>query len=618
MTKPYGLATAVLILLAIFLSRAQQLNSITFDIDEVRSAMRAEGDISQIIAWQPDDWPPLYGVMLGSWRAAISDNPLILRSSSLLLFMLATALVYRMMRVLFRGEYAALGAMAVFGALGYNIFLSLYLRPYVLAMALFPLVLWLTVRYFNRPTLWRAILPGLALGALFYTTYTAIIPFALLGLYTLMKRPRAIWRWGLPVLVLVLLAAPELLRRFQSFSHRVENASSISPLLPSFGEGLIKTFREFGGTTLEGDSLYLFWFALFIVAVTLLVLNCRRARPIVWWGIFVTLSAPVILYVMAAIPLFYFYVARYVWWGLVAVPLVIGAGLRFLPRVAWGAVVVVMLALMFRPAGDYEYRYAPFPFEQVFSWLHGQVEEDDVLLFDKNFCLWGCGDNKFSEEDMVIYYYDQFADGIPLVKEPGNTRRVWYLSQNGWQDPEMKADVETGRVARQFAGPWNFLLRLYEAPPDPQGVLFSNGLRFHGLEIVRDGRALDYPISLDEQETVHMRLWWSVDHPLDRDYSISVQWLRGSNLMVAADGAPQLIHLDPTQANDPLPAAMTEWKPGQLYVEERDVTMPPLSNPAHPTLYLTVYQWWDGVRLLAPGVNSDRLLPVTQAIVWGW
>ncbi len=619
MTKPYRLAAAVLILLAIFLSRAQQLNGITFDIDEVRSAMRSEGNISQIIAWQPDDWPPLYGVMLGSWRAAISENPLILRTSSLLLFMLATALIYRMMRVLFEGEYAAVGAMAVFGALGYNIFLSLYLRPYVLAMVFFPLALWLTVRYFHRPTLWRAILLGLSLGALFYTTYTAVIPFALLGLYTLMKRPRSIWRWWLPVLFLVLLAIPELLRRLQSFSHRLENASSISPLLPSFGPGIIKTFREFGGTTIDGDQLYLFWFALFIVAVGLLIVNRKRARPIVWWGIFVALSAPFILYGMALIPLFYFYVARYVWWGLIAVPLVIGAGLRFLPRVAWGAVVIVMLALMFRPADDYDHRYVPFPFEQVFSWLHGQVEKDDVILFDRNFCLWDCGDNNYNEEDKVVYYYGQFADGIPFVKEPGNARRVWYLSQNGWQNPEMKADVARGRVARQFAGPWNFLLRLYEAPPDPTGVLFSNGLRFHGLEIIGDnGRALQYPISLDEQATVHMRLWWSVDHPLDREYSVSVQWLKGTSLLVAADGAPKLIHLDPAQVNDPLPNTMTDWKPGQFYVEDRAVTLPSLSNPAHPTLYLTVYQWWDGVRLIAPGVNSDHLLPITQAIVWGW
>ena len=65
-------------------------------------------------------------------------------------------------------------------------------------MAIFPVVLWLTARYFDRPTILRGIGLGAGMAALFYIHGTSVLAYAMLGLYTLLVYRQAIWRWWLP------------------------------------------------------------------------------------------------------------------------------------------------------------------------------------------------------------------------------------------------------------------------------------------------------------------------------------------------------------------------------------------------------------------------------------
>ena len=62
-------------------------------------------------------------------------------------------------------------------------------------------------------------------------------------------------------------------------------------------------------------------------------------------------------------------------------------------------------------------------------------------------------------------------------------RRVWYVTAEGKRDPTTDAAVRKGRVERDFVGPADFFC-LYEAPPDPVGILFDNGMRFHGVDFL--------------------------------------------------------------------------------------------------------------------------------------
>ncbi|MEO8611387.1 MAG: hypothetical protein ABI690_26050, partial [Chloroflexota bacterium] len=49
-------------------------------------------------------------------------------------------------------------------------------------------------------------------------------------------------------------------------------------------------------------------------------------------------------------------------------------------------------------------------------------------------------------------------------------------------------------------------------------------------------------------------------------------------------------------------------KPGQFYIEERDLVLPYPTAKSTTGIYLVVYFWGDGKRVVAPGVDADNAL----------
>ncbi|HVZ33058.1 MAG TPA: hypothetical protein VG963_11565, partial [Polyangiaceae bacterium] len=159
-----------------------------------------------------------------------------------------------------------------------------------------------------------------------------------------------------------------------------------------------------------------------------------------------------------------------------------------------------------------------------------------------------------------------------------------------------------------------FLFRLYEAPPDPVGILYPNGMRFHGADIERSSTP-GGPI-YHEGEPVQVRFWWSVDHPVALDYSLSLLVYGGatSGGTTQLDGPPHPTAYDGT----PDPTATSQWKPGQLYIDEWDIPLPyPLTDGTYP-IWMALYYWQDPKRLVAPGVDARGLLNVGQVLVHAW
>ena len=608
--KQSRLFLIVALLLLIFASRVFQINQMHFHQDEARSAMRMFGTPSQIIAWQPLDWPALHNVLLGFWQTFVSPLPFALRSLSVYLFLLGAALTYRAARRLFHSEPAAWVTTLVYAALGYTVFLSTFVRAYVLAMMLFSLALWLTLRYLYRPT-WRRALPlAVTMATMFYATYTAAFAFIILDLYMLFTSPRTLWRWWKPGVVAFLLALPELIAKRDFFTGRVASAASIIPELDPLPEAMLKLYRDYVGQQYE------IWLVIGVVALLLFLTARRLPRPQMAWVLLSIVLGPLGLYLLAAIPIVYFFEARYAWWVFLMIALGIGYGLARLPRPAQMGIATLLLVLMFTiPVNA---RYKPNhhrPFEENFRWLQQHIEPGDVMLMDPNFCLKAC-----NEADSWAYYFDVYLrNRIEIVAEPGDHRRIWYVQADGWHDAATKHAVLTGRIPSIFIGPWDFLIRLYEGPPDPEGVPFENGLRFLGFEVMVEGHVQFAPFDWYEQTRARVRLWWSVDRPLDADYSISLQVIDTdrNKLIAQQDGAPQMVNLNPVD-DSLLPQATSQWEPGRYYVEEREIVLPSLGSEANAELMLTVYQWWDGERVAAPGTNPDKLLPLTSMTIWGW
>ncbi len=499
-TTALAIVTAVLLIDAA--SRSLHIASLTMNWDEVWSIWQTFGSPADIIRWTPTDWPPLYFLFVGAWQAYAGIQPLALRVSSLLAAMLGAAFTYRAGRRL-GGERVGLFAALIYGALGFSIFLTLLVRAYTFLLALTPLIIWLTIRYFDHPSIRRGLVLAAACVALWFLHYTAAFVFLLIGLITLIKYGCAIWRWWLPGGIVALVVVITVLSKSDIFATRTGYNATIP--LPPLPQALAQVYGAFT------YPAALIWLALFGVAGALLV-RARRRQAV---SFLIWLAGPVAVYFLNS-RLGLFQDVRYLWWAVFGLIFWLALGLALLPRraIQLGAgVVIAGVALMPFQINDFqasEYRtFAPIDTE--FAQLQQVLQPGDVVLLDPN-C--GCAPDEVWDYYMKIY----FPNGLPFVKSAAGYRRVWYVSVDWLDDPATKASVEQGRVAEKYFGPPNFLIRLYEAPPDPVGILYPNGMRFHGAEIERTSTP-DGPI-YHEGETVTVRFWWSVDHPVALDYSL--------------------------------------------------------------------------------------------------
>ena len=319
----------VIVLLLITASRLIRLGGLAMNRDEIWSIWQTFGTPIQIVQWTPYDWPPGYYLILGAWRLAVGNYPLVLRIMSVLAFLIGAVFVLLIVRR-WRGTWAGVLAMLAYAALGFSIQLSIEVRGYGLLMALYPLALWLTIRYFEHPLLWRGMLLGLALAAMFYISLTSIGAIIMLGLFSLLLYPRRMLNWWLPGGLALVLAVPEVLSKAQIVTSRVSATQTL--VLPPLPDALVKLFSDFTGFT------FVLWAVFLVVAGVLLFRLERRVGValLIW-----TLVMPVILYVLN--PVLGFFGARYSWWIMLGIALSIGWGVSYLPR---GAILVCGLILV--------------------------------------------------------------------------------------------------------------------------------------------------------------------------------------------------------------------------------------------------------------------------------
>lgn len=607
-----------LILLLLAASRIVHLRGLELIDDEVWAIWRTFGTPGQILTWVPYDWPPLYYLILGGWKELTGIHPTMARFLSVLVSVLGAAFTYLVMRRLFNTR-AALLSMLVFGALSYAVFLGTYLRGYIFVVAMLPLALWLTDRFFARPSWRRAFWLALWLAAMFYTYMTSAVAFFMLGLYTLIVYPRQVWRWWQPAVIALPIAAPLIIDRMSVVVGRTGHL--VGRELPPLLNALWDFYSHYGG------EVALVWLAIFPLATGLVLWRRRfdrRALVLLLWVV----GGPLLMY--AFDNLLDFFSPRYSWWVLTGVVLWLGLGLSYLPRRALPVAGVGLVALMFTPIPFREYAIQGYnPMLTNLQWLSERAQAGDAILMDTH-C--GCGltprpvgdGDTLALDDVCTcghpeewrYFTDVFfpQGGLHFITEPDpRFRRVWYVRQDGWHDTTLQNRLQRDYIPGDFVGPWDMLIQLYEAPPDPEGIAFANGMRFHGVDFIDpDGTIWTGPLLQHEGETVQMRLWWSADEPIDFDYSTSIQIFRDEDgrLVTQLDGPPQVIDA---------PDETSQWQPGRYYRDERTfVTDRKTSDNGRAlsySIYLTVYDWTDGTRISAPGVNGDHLLPLRNLYV---
>lgn len=578
------------LLLLIAASRLPAWDAREMDMDEVWSVWQTFGSPAQIIAWTPYDWTPAYYLTVGAWREVAGFTPFALRMSTLLMFLIGAAAAYQVGKRL--GEMPTAGALTAlcYAAFGLIVFASGYVRGRGFVVGLLPLVYWAMLVYFDRPTPKRGILFGAALAGLFYFYLTSPIAFIWMGVHTLIGYPRRLWRWILPGVVAAALALPELIDKLPIIVGRTEATVRIA--LPPPPEALIALYSDFLG---EGAPIWTILIAVSAAAAVRIRGKQRRAALSVLFG---ALGAPILLYF--ANPILGFFSVNYAWWIALGMALWLGITLARLPRPLTVLASAAALALMFVPVENSRYAIPGAAVGANFRWLRDRFMPGDVMVVDPN-CR--CPPAEVWDYYSRVY----FPNGLPVVGADTSARRVWYTATDGEQHPQTRAQVAASRRAGAFVGAWDFLTRLYEKPPDLEGVRYENGMRFHGMDVIAAESPDDLLLEMGwiarrEGETLRLHLWWSADAPPDPNYSVGVHLLDASGQVIAqVDGAPAV-----------------EWQPGIVERETRALTLPfPMRSGVY-RLMLVVYDWRDGRRIAAAQTNSDDLLFLREMTVKSW
>jgi hypothetical protein len=426
------------------------------------------------------------------------------------------------------------------------------------------------------------------MAAMFYVSVTSIGAFLMMGIYTLVVYREKIWRWWLPGLIAGLLAVPEILSKAQLAISRTEVTRNL--VLPPLLEALGNFYWDYAGY----EPILILWIGLFIVGTGLIFYQRRMGRVTLVWLLWV-IGAPILMYILH--PLLAFFSVRYSWWIMLGIAVWVAVGLAYLPRKMIPAVLILLSAIIFVPIPlqNYTPLTSLSTLETNLIWLKDHLVTGDVFVGDAGM---QCG----ADEEWDYFTRTYFPNSITFVQNPGGYRRIWYVTGNDRPDPIQQQAVMNGRIAGRFVGPATCLFRLYEAPPDSEGILFENGMRFHGMDIIEGERPWTLPLVRHEGETIRVRLWWTVDRIPDLDYSIGTYIMNQNNVLGEINGPPQVTY--PELA----PRETSRWQPDQYYIEERELSLPFPTPRSNYRITMSIYFWQDGRRVAANGMDENLLL----------
>jgi hypothetical protein len=434
---------------------------------------------------------------------------------------------------------------------------------------------------------------------MFYLYLPSALGFSMLGIYTLVIFGlKALRHWLLPATVSLIAALPVIVAKIGLAVSRAQAISQEATAPPA--EVFTSLFQSYAGFPYAFSA----WVVLFVIACLAIALKQRPLQGPALGLLIWALLGPVLVFYLNPL-LGFLRQPRYSFWLMLGIALLVAWGLAYLPRIGRVAVAGLLILLSFGPLPIDDYQYIAWPVTQRLVYLKHNSRWGDVIVIDPN-C--DCPSLETWDYFLQVYYPDS---GLEFANDPADHRRVWFVVYEGREDPGLFQAVQDNRVFRGFSGPPYFMFKLYEAPPDIEGIPFENGMRFHGFDILDNGIPLAGRLVRREGEPVRVRLWWSADHPIELDYSVGLYMFRQSDNWMTdqVDGPPQL---------SDGPQETSQWTTRHYYIEERELHVPyPAANWTFD-IKLAVYQWWDNTRIPAPGVDDERLLFLQSVPITAW
>jgi hypothetical protein len=225
--------------------------------------------------------------------------------------------------------------------------------------------------------------------------------------------------------------------------------------------------------------------------------------------------------------------------------------------------------------------------KDMLHYLDQHMETDDVLVMDPN-CA--CGD------PLIWWYYESTltTHGIrhATIIDP-LPARVWYLVRQGKLDENLANCIAQNRIKTVYFGPGYFIATLHEGMGAVQAT-YGDHIHLGRVEVTPAEFA-------HVGEQISVSTWWSVDAPLDQDYSISLQVINSVN-------GSLLTQIDSGPIRQYTLAQTSAWEPGKVYRDDRSVTVPfDIRGGGTYDLRVIVYQSATGNRLTATDQDGNQV-----------
>ena len=596
------------LLLLISATRILRFDAILLGKDEIWSIWQGSGSLKELLLWNPYDWPPLYYLVLNGWVELVGFHPFVLRSISVLAFLLGMSFFHRVMTRI-AGRKSASFSILIYGGISYTIFLSTELRGYALLQLIIPIT-WLLAEQITveRPKPYWIVAFSLFCAIALYTVYSALpfigwmVAYVAAKLYVQVPKKLAVLRILFIGFLIVIFILPLIFYiRGVALTHLASGTSNW-PLPPV--KEFARIYQEWLG--------YGVWIIPPLMLISLMVVFWRRLHQLnflllIFWG-FGTFIA---LYLFN--PLLLMFKAKYASWVLIGVAASLGYVHSFYGKNGQRIALVSGLALLLLPVDWQKYNGAlTIHLDKNLAWLQQEWTAGDVVLLADDE---GCSEHAEVWNQTLRTY---FPNGLPVINHINDETRIWYVNYGEVPDSPHWQTLQRDYIERKFVGTPECQFHLYEGPPDKEGLIFENGLRFHGAQIIENGSELadGFLPLFHEGEEIQIRLWLSIDGPLPLDYSIGLFLLDQEGQVIDENHKP-------THPSYPIssPWETSRWVPGEYYTVER-VLKARYPNTVHReslTILLAVYYWEEPARrFTAEGTNVLGMLPLFEVDVVAW
>lgn len=578
----------ILVLAVLLLTAALQivgLDDVSLWADEgwTIAATSEDNPVDVITEWVAIDvHPPLFFLELYVWRQFTGDTIFEMRYFSVMVTLLATAVMYKMGQSLFNSKLAGILAGFIFGVHDLVRVLTQEVRHYPQQQLMVALTLWMFWRFYRHPTRERGITFAAAGALLLWSHYWGGLVLISIAIFTLKTRREQLKLYLLSFAGIGLLFAPWLpalyaqitYERPDGLPHALENSWLVYKTLafqimgiPEFfwlglavfgliGSGFVA--KRFDWKKVNPASVLLF---LVIVITTGLSIGFNEFYPTLSFR-----SLAVIIPPLAAL-------AAY---GLVL----------FRPRERLVLVIFVIAQSLFTTSARPVER-APWP--EVSEFLAQHSTAKDIVLFELD-----------TDEYNVEYYLNQQTNRVAYEhtesdrERPGSDYnladvlrgkdRVW-MAKLDWYYYDIRSDL-TGLGFTQVSPviAWDSYLgrpieviRFERLPDKDAGPVLTIGERF----------ALYRSDITVHPEWVTVNLLWQPQENLDDNYTVSVFLLHESGRILTPESQHDSYPLD-------WKSPTIDWTAGQFYFDSH----------ALMTNHLPAGQYQVGLKIYRP-INGD-------------